>query len=82
MNKISLVALDKLYATLIAYDKGYWMKKQSTNISSSFDSIIYVLSHVIKMQLFRSQLRANDVLSHVLKLKYLKYNYYYYFEIM
>jgi len=35
--------------------------KKSTNINSSFNSIIYVLSHVTKMQLFWSQLKANDV---------------------
>jgi len=41
------------------------MKKKSINTHSSFDSIVYVLSQVIKMQLFWSQLMANDVLPHV-----------------
>jgi hypothetical protein len=42
----------------------------------------YVLSHAIKMQLFWSQLRANDVLPCVLIFDYLKYNQYYYFEVI
>jgi hypothetical protein len=48
------------------------MKKKSTNISSSFDSIVYVLSHVIKMQQFWSLLGAIDVLAHVSIFSYLK----------
>jgi len=42
------------------------MKEKVNKYISYFDSIIYVLSHATKMQLFRSQLRANHVLSHVL----------------
>jgi len=48
--------LDKLHETLVANDKGYWRKKNLKNTSSSFDSIVYVLSHVTTMQLFWSQL--------------------------
>jgi hypothetical protein len=59
------------------------MKEKVNKYISSFDSIIYVLSHIIKMQLFWSQLKANDVLSHVLIFNYLNYYcYYYYFEII
>jgi hypothetical protein len=58
------------------------MKKKKVNkYISSFDYIIYVLSHATKMQLFWSILRANDVLSCVLICDYLHY-YYYYFEII
>jgi hypothetical protein len=32
------------------------------NIISSFDSIVYILSHAIKMQLFWPLVKANDVL--------------------
>jgi hypothetical protein len=42
------------------------MKEKVNKYISSFDSIVYVLSHVTKMQLFWSQLKANDVLSCVL----------------
>jgi len=52
------------------------MKKKINKYISSFDYIVYVLSHAIKMQLFWSQLRANDVLPHVLIFDY------YYFEII
>jgi hypothetical protein len=51
--------------------------KKLTNISSSFDSIIYVLSHVITMQLFWSLLKANDVLPRVPICNYLNNNNYY-----
>jgi hypothetical protein len=44
------------------------MKEKVNKYISSFDSIIYVLSHATKMQLFWSQLRANDVLPCVLML--------------
>jgi hypothetical protein len=57
------------------------MKEKINKYSSSFDSIIYILSHVTKMQLFWSQLGANDVLPRVLIFDYLNY-YYYYFEII
>jgi hypothetical protein len=50
------------------------MKEKSTNTNSSFDSIVHVLSHVTKMQLFWSQLKTNDVLTHVLIFDYLKNN--------
>jgi hypothetical protein len=55
------------------------MKEKINKYISSFDSIVYVLSHAIKMQLFWSQLRANDVLPHVV---IFYYYYYYYFEII
>jgi hypothetical protein len=58
------------------------MKKKVNKYISSFDSIIYVLSHVTKMQLFWSQLKVNDMLSHVSIFDYLKNYYYYYFEII
>jgi len=54
------------------------MKKKINKYISSFDSIVYVLSHVIKMQLFWSQLKANHVLPHVLIYDY----YYYYYYIL
>jgi hypothetical protein len=57
------------------------MKKKVNKYISSFDFIVFVLSHAIKMQLFWSQLGANDVLPRVLICDYLKY-YYYYFEII
>jgi hypothetical protein len=57
------------------------MKEKINKYISSFDSIVYVLSHVIKMQLFWSQLKPNDVLPRVLIFDYLNY-YYYYFEII
>jgi len=58
-------------------------EKKVNKYISSFDSIIYVLSHAIKMQLFWSQLKANHVLSRVLIYDYLNYYYYYYyFEII
>jgi hypothetical protein len=57
------------------------MKEKINKYISSFDSIVYVLSHATEMQLFWSQLRANDVLPCVLIFDYLKY-YYYYFEII
>jgi hypothetical protein len=56
------------------------MKKKSTNANSSFDSIVHVLSHATKMQLFWSQLGTNDVLPCVPIFHYLKYNNDYYFE--
>jgi hypothetical protein len=49
LRKIPLIILDKLHVMLIANEKRYWIKKNSTNISSSFDSIVYVLSHATKM---------------------------------
>jgi hypothetical protein len=58
------------------------MKEKVNKYISSFDSIVYVLSHAIKMQLFLSELKVNDVLPRVLIFDYLKYNYYYYFEII
>jgi hypothetical protein len=56
-------------------------KKKVNKYISSFDYIVYILSHATKMQLFWPQLRANDVLSRVLIFDYLNY-YYYYFEII
>ncbi len=54
------------------------MKKKFNEYISFFDSIVYVLSHATKMQLFWSQLKANDVLPCVLIFDY----YYYYYEII
>jgi len=58
------------------------MKEKINKHISSFDSIVYVLSHATKMQLFLSQLRENDVLPRVLIFDYLKYNHNYCFEII
>jgi hypothetical protein len=55
------------------------MKKKDNKYISSFDSIIYILSHATKMQIFWLQLNANDVLPRVWIFDYLNY-YYYYFE--
>jgi hypothetical protein len=60
---------------------GYCMKEKVNKYISSFDFIIYVLSHATKMQLFWSQLKVNDVMPCVLIFDYLNY-YYYYFEII
>jgi hypothetical protein len=49
------------------------MKKKINKYISFFDYIVYILSHVTKMQLFWSQLKANDVLPHVLIFEYLNY---------
>jgi hypothetical protein len=57
------------------------MKKKVNKYISSFDYIVYILSYATKIQLFWSQLRANDVLPRVLIFDYLKY-YYHYFEII
>ncbi len=72
VTKIPLVALDKSHVILVTNNKGYWMEKKSTNTNSSFDSIIYVLSHATKMRLFWSLLKANDVLPCVPIFHYLK----------
>jgi hypothetical protein len=58
------------------------MKKKINKYISSFNSIVYVLSHITKMQLFWSQLRANDVQPRVLIFDYIKHNNNYYFEII
>jgi hypothetical protein len=42
------------------------MKEKINKYISSFDFIVYILSHVIKMQLFWLQLKANDMLPCVL----------------
>jgi hypothetical protein len=47
------------------------MKEKVNKYISSFDYIVYVMSHATKMQLFWSQLRANDVLPRVLIFEYL-----------
>jgi hypothetical protein len=57
------------------------MKEKVNKYIPSFDYIVYVLSHATKIQLFWSQLKANDVLARVLIFDYLEY-YYYYFEII
>jgi hypothetical protein len=54
------------------------MKEKVNKYISSFDSIIYVLSHAINMQLF-SQLKANHVLPRVL---IYDDDYYYYYGII
>jgi hypothetical protein len=61
-SRLKQVASDKL----VANDKGYCMKKNFNKYISSFDYIVYVLSRMTKMQLFWSQLKANDVLPRVL----------------
>jgi hypothetical protein len=48
------------------------MKKIINKFISSLDYIIYILSHAIKIQLFWSQLRANDVLPSVIIFDYLE----------
>ncbi len=53
------------------------MKKKINNYKLVFDSIVYILSHGTKLQLFWSQLKANDVLPGVPILYYLKYNNYF-----
>jgi hypothetical protein len=60
---------------------GYCMKEKVNKYISSFDFIIYILSHATKMQLFCSQLKVNDVMPCVLIFDHLNY-YYYYFEII
>jgi hypothetical protein len=72
VTKISLVALDKSHAILITNNKGIGWKTNSTNTNSSSNSIIYVLSHAIKMQLFWSLLKVNDVRQRVPIFDYLK----------
>jgi len=57
------------------------MKEKVNKYISSFDSIVYVLSHVTNMQLFWSQWKANHVLPRVLIYDDDDY-YYYYFEII
>jgi hypothetical protein len=54
-------------------------KSQQCTISS-FDSIVYVLSHAIKMKLFWSPMGANDMLPHVPTFNYLRYEFYFNFE--
>ncbi len=80
-TKIPLVTLDKSHAILITNDKRYWIKKIK-NTSSSFDSIVYLLSHATTIQLFWSPLRLSDVLPNVSTFNYFKYKYHYYFEII
>jgi hypothetical protein len=57
------------------------MNQKVNKYISSFDCIVYVLSHATKMQLFLAQLKTSDVLSRVLIFDYLEY-YYYYFKII
>jgi hypothetical protein len=57
------------------------MKEKVNKYISSFDYIVYVLSHAIKMELFLAQLKTSDVLSRVLIFDYLEC-YYYYLEII
>jgi hypothetical protein len=47
------------------------MKEKVNKYISSFDYVVYVFSHAVKMQLCWSQLKANDVLSLVLIFDYL-----------
>jgi hypothetical protein len=67
---------------LVANDKEYCMKEKVNKYISSFDSIVYVLSHATNMQLIWSQLKANHVLPRVLIYDDDDYYYYYYFEII
>jgi len=64
--------LDPIKYKLVVNDKGYCMKEKVNKYISSFDSIIYVLSHATKMQLFWSQLKVNHMLPRVLIYDYLK----------
>jgi hypothetical protein len=41
------------------------MKEKVNKYISSFDYIVYVLSHATNMHLFWSQLKANEMLPHV-----------------
>jgi hypothetical protein len=58
------------------------MKEKINKYISSFNSIVYVLSHATKMQLFWSQLMANHVLPRVLIYDDDDDYYYYYYEII
>jgi len=58
------------------------MKEKVNKYISSFDSIVYVLSHATNMQLFWSQLKANHVLPRVLIYDDDDDYYYYYLEII
>jgi hypothetical protein len=49
------------------------MNEKVNKYISSFDSIVYVLSHATEMQLFWSQLRPNHMLQRVLIFDYFKY---------
>jgi len=85
MTKILLIVLNKSHAIWVITTRGIEWKKKSTNISSSFDYIVYALSDATKMQLFWSLLNANDVSPCISIFNYLKsnyYYYYYYFEII
>jgi hypothetical protein len=62
LKPLRQVACDKL----VTNDKEYCMKEKVNKYISSFHSVVYVLSHATKMQLFWSQLKANDVLPNVL----------------
>jgi hypothetical protein len=74
VTKISLVNLNKSHAILVANNKrALDGKKNSTNTSSSFDSIVYILSHAIKMRQFWLLLMPNDMLPHIPIFHYLKY---------
>jgi hypothetical protein len=77
-NHLGQVACDINHKWQRVLDK----RKKSTNTSSSFDFIVYILSHATKMWLFWSLLKAKDVLPCVSTFNYLKYTYYYYCEII
>ncbi len=78
-TKISFVMLDKSHETLVANDKGYWMKEKVNkyNFILWFHCICIVTYNYDVIILVT--IEANDVLAHVLILNYLKYYYYYYF---
>jgi len=46
MTKISLVALDKLHETLVANNKGYWMKKKIQQIQVHPLTPLYMYCHM------------------------------------
>jgi len=71
--KIPLVTTVKSHVIMVANDKRYWMKEKNQQyMSSFFDSILYILSHVTKMLLFWSLMKANDVVANVSTFNYLK----------
>jgi hypothetical protein len=80
--KISLLALDKSHKTLVANDKGYWMKEKINKYKFIF---WFHCIHIVTCDYDTTILvtiETNDVLPHVLILNYLKCNNNYYFEII
>jgi hypothetical protein len=70
------------FYSLVANEKGYWMKEKVNKYKFllSFHCICIVTCNCDATILVT--IEANDVLSSVLILNYLKNNYYYYFEII